>query len=284
MKVLAALATGCSIAGAVERVVDLGYAEYSGRIVGDGTTQWLGMRYAAPPLADLRFRAPVDPPTAEGVQDASKFGNICIAQSPDDWTNKPSKRFVVGEDCLFVNVFAPSNATQRSKLPVMFFIQGGGFTSNSNANYNGSDLARIGDMIVVSINYRVGPYGFLGGDGIKTEDKNNGIRDMIKALEWAHQHVEKFGGNPEHIVLNGDSAGAIAIVMLMASPAIKDRELFKGTITESAGVFNLRSNDLAQTQFECLAKATGCAGTSNVTTLECLRGVNATALQTTNCQ
>src|SRR5262245_37833253 len=107
---------------------------------------------------------------------------------------KPNPRFTPGEDCLYLNVFAPSNATAGAKLPVMFFIQGGGFGSNSNANYNGSDLAREGNMIVVSINYRVGAYGFLQSKEVNEDDRadtNAGIRDQIKALEWVKEHIDK---------------------------------------------------------------------------------------------
>lgn len=177
------------------------------------------MRYAAPPLGELRFAAPQDPLPTEGVLDATKvrsqshmqkarrcggwlgawradvdgqFGNICLAKNPEDWSMKPNPRFTPGEDCLFLNVFAPSGAQEGGKLPVMFFIQGGGFGSNSNANYNASDLAREGNMVVVSINYRVGPYGFLQAKEVMEEGSlNNGIQDQIKALEWVRDYIEK---------------------------------------------------------------------------------------------
>ena len=286
MKVLATLALGTSLVAAVERVVDLGYSKYAGRVVGDGTTQWLGMRYAAPPLGDLRFRAPADPHATRGVQDASKFGNICIAQSPDDWTNKPTTRFTVGEDCLFVNVFAPSGAREKSKLPVMFYVQGGAFASNSGANFNGSDLARKGDMVVVTINYRVGSWGWLNGEEVRSDgDANNGIRDQIKALEWTRRNIKKFGGDPDHVVLNGASAGAMSLAILMATPAIKDKKkMFKGVFAESAGVIQLDTKEVVQNKFACLAKAVGCESTSGPEALKCLRSVNGTALQTASCK
>ena len=123
-------------------LVDLGYAKYAGHQLSNTSTQWLGMRYAAPPLGALRFRPPVDPPITRRVQDASKFGNICLAQSPGDWTNEPNPRVEVGEDCLFVNVFAPAERGQRGRgRKVLFFVQGGGFVSNSNANFNGAYIS-----------------------------------------------------------------------------------------------------------------------------------------------
>lgn len=284
MKLLGPLALTCTLVTAVEKVVDLGYSKYAGRVVGDGTTQWLGMRYAAPPLGNLRFRAPANPLSTRGVQDATKFGDICIAQSPGDWTNTPNPRFTVGEDCLFVNVFAPSHASTKSKLPVMFYVQGGGFESNSGANFNGSDLARIGDMVVVTINYRVGAWGWLNGEEVRRDgDTNNGIRDQIKALEWTRRNIARFGGDPEHVVLNGASAGAMSLVILMASPAARGRGLWKGVLGESAGLVQLDTDEQSQAKFGCLARTVGCKDTSGAAALKCLRGLNATALQTAAC-
>ena len=95
-----------------------------------------------------------------------------------------------------MDVFAPSSATKQSKLPVFFFIQGGGFNANSNPNLNGSGLIAASDMniVVVEINYRVGPYGFIAGSEI--ESANNGLRDQRKALEWVQKYIHLFGGNP----------------------------------------------------------------------------------------
>lgn len=105
---------------------------------------------------------------------------------------EPNDRFTVDEDCLYLNVFAPSGATEYSKLPVMYFIQGGGFSSNSNANFNASDLAKFGDMIVVQVNYRVGPYGFLQSREVEAgASLNNGIKDQIQGLKWAKEHIAK---------------------------------------------------------------------------------------------
>lgn len=98
------------------------------------------------------------------------------------------------EDCLFLDVYAPSNATESSKLPVFFFIQGGGFNSNANANFNGSSLIRAGGMsiVVVTFNYRVGPYGFLASKEVAQNGTlNNGLLDQRKALEWVQKYISK---------------------------------------------------------------------------------------------
>lgn len=113
---IAAILTG---AQAVAPLVHLGYSSYQGRSLSNGITQWLGLRYAAPPVGDLRFAAPQDPLPAEGVQDANAHGKLCLATGASGPTN------TTDEDCLFLEIFAPSNATKDSKLPVYFFIQVG---------------------------------------------------------------------------------------------------------------------------------------------------------------
>lgn len=152
---LAVLSLAARTTFAVDPTVELGYTSYSGTSLSNGVTQWLGMRYAAPPLDDLRFRAPVDPTSEDGPVEADTPGPICLGTG----SGPPSDD--MDEDCLFINVFAPSNASSDSGLPVYFFIQGGGFNTNSNPNYNGSGLIMAGDMdlVVVNFNYRVGPYG-----------------------------------------------------------------------------------------------------------------------------
>ena len=137
-------------ATAVSPVVHLNYTTFRGTALENGITQWLGIRFAAPPLGDLRFREPQSPLPESGIVDADAFRPICIGTGE----GPPTKD--MNEDCLFLNVFAPSNAKQASKLPVYFFIQGGGFNTNSNANYNGSGLIEASGMniVVVNFNYR----------------------------------------------------------------------------------------------------------------------------------
>ncbi|KAK8113582.1 triacylglycerol [Apiospora sp. TS-2023a] len=267
------------LAAAVDPLVDLKYTKLQGTPLGNGATQWLGVRYAAPPVGDLRFAAPIDPPaTAPGtVEDATKFQPICLPRSASDFTMKPNKRFTVSEDCLYLNIFAPSNATN---LPVMYFIQGGGFGSNSNANFNGSDLAVFGDIVVVQINYRVGPFGareIQAGGSL-----NNGMKDMIQGLKWTKQNIAQFGGNPDQVVASSDSAGATAVALLQVAFAEKDPGLFKGIILESASEATLRTLEQGQEQYDCLTNATNCQNDAD--SLKCLRGLNASALLTEQCQ
>ncbi|KAK7963359.1 triacylglycerol [Apiospora saccharicola] len=267
------------LAAAVDPLVDLKYTKLQGTPLGNGATQWLGVRYAAPPIGDLRFAAPIDPPaTAPGtVEDATKFQPICLPRSASDFTMKPNKRFTVSEDCLYLNIFAPSNATNR---PVLYFVQGGGFQSNSNANFNGSDLAVFGDIVVVQINYRVGP--LRSKEIVVGGSLNNGMKDMIQGLKWTKQNIAQFGGDPDQVVASSDSAGATAVALLQVAFAEKDPGLFKGLIMESASEATLRTLEQGQEQYNCLTNATNCQNDAD--SLACLRGLNASALLTEQCQ
>ncbi|KAI6440924.1 hypothetical protein MCOR22_006878 [Pyricularia oryzae] len=278
-----------SVVAAVDPLVDLGYTRLQGVAQGQGATQWLGVRFAQPPLGALRFAAPaalnMKAPFDGNVVDASKFRPICLPRSASDFTMQPNKRFTVSEDCLFVNIFAPSNATTTSNLPVMYFIQGGGFQSLSNANFNGGDLAAFGNIIVVQVNYRVGPFGFLHSKEVQKEANTNvGLKDMIMGMEWTKQNIAQFGGNPAQIVMAGDSAGATAVALLLSGWASQNPQttLVKGAIMESLSLATLRTIDQGQEQYACLLNKTSC--TSSPDTLACLRSVNASQLQTEECQ
>lgn len=178
--------------------VDLGYSKYQGEASAGGVNQYLGMRFAAPPLGDLRWRAPADPVFNKTVQPATAFGPTCEIVG---YTFP-----ILSEDCLFINVFAPTNATARSKLPVWFFISGGGYSGLSNANYRGTDVipASNHSIILVNFNYRVGAFGFLASEKIRQDGSLNvGLLDQRKALEWVQKYIHLFGGDPNHVVIHG---------------------------------------------------------------------------------
>lgn len=151
--------------------------------LGNGVNQWLGMRFAAPSIPPRRFSAPQPPLNETGVQDATKEGTLCVAANMPEGLQYGSARQPMAEDCLFAAVYAPANASKDSMLPIMMFISGGGFTSNSNGNFNGTDLVEASgmNMIVVRANYRVGILGFIGGTLIDADEKgatsNNGLHD-----------------------------------------------------------------------------------------------------------
>ncbi|KAI0382479.1 alpha/beta-hydrolase [Hypomontagnella monticulosa] len=258
---------------AVDTTVDLVCNKYAGVATPNGITQWLGIRYAAAPVGNLRFMPPQDPPCTNGTQVADQHGKICLAtdNSPPSSGN--------AEDCLFLDVYAPSDATSKSKLPVFFFIHGGGFSSNSNPNFNGSGLIEASghSIVVVAFNYRVGPYGFItNGDLIKA---NNGLRDQRKALQWVNQHIAKFGGDPDRVVLGGDSAGAASISLQMVAYGGKDSGLFHGGAAESVSFATVLTIEESQYQYDNFSSRLGCGGYNS---LACLRNKTIEELQTAN--
>lgn len=176
-------------------------------------------------------------------------------------------------------MYAPTQATATSKLPVFFFIQGGGFVSNSNSNYNGSGLIEASDrsILVVNFNYRVGPYGFLTNGNQITP--NNGLWDQVKALQWIQKHIHKFGGNPRHVVIGGDSAGAASVSYHLTRDRGNNHGLFVGAAAESVSFSTLLTVNQSQYLYDSFAIRAGCATTNS---LACLRSKSSQELQSAN--
>lgn len=198
----------------------------------DDLTVYRGIPFAAPPVGDLRWRAPQPAAKWDGVLQANRFGPAPIQGS----------RIGPGmsEDCLYLNVWTPAKSP-NDRIPVMVWIYGGGFTagSTSEPNYNGAKLARKG-VVLVSIAYRVGQLGFLAHPELSAESPhhvsgNYGLLDMIAGLRWVQKNIAAFGGDPNKVTIFGESAGGIAVSMLCASPQAKG--LFQGAISESGGSF-----------------------------------------------
>jgi para-nitrobenzyl esterase len=203
------------------------------------TNAFLGIRYAAPPTGALRWRSPQPLAAWSGLRSARAFGHSCWqALSPQGfraWTHEYGVQGDISEDCLFLNIWAPAKA--RGRLPVLVWIHGGAFTSGSGAVpiYDGRALARRG-IVVVTINYRVGIFGFLAHPDLTREagrgpNANFGLQDMIAALKWVHANVAAFHGDPAAVTIAGQSAGAMAVHALVASPLT--RGLFARAIGES---------------------------------------------------
>ncbi|KAM0562320.1 hypothetical protein ACHAPJ_002007 [Fusarium lateritium] len=227
-----ALALFFTFSNAVAPFVGLSYSNYKGNDLGNGVTQWLGMRYAAPPVGQLRFMPPQDPVRSRGTKDASKFKLKCIGGGASSRLIGKSQ----SEDCLFVNVFAPTNATPKSKLPVFVWIQGGGFNSNSRPTVNATGLTQASDlnMVVVTLNYRVSIFGFLTYYDKMTP--NIGLLDQRKALQWVKKYIHKFGGNPVHITLGGASSGGASVAFHLTAYGGRDDRLFHATASESNSI------------------------------------------------
>lgn len=201
-------------------------------IISDDLTIFKGVPFAAPPVGDLRWKAPQPVVKWQGVKQTTEY-----APSPMQGGNPPSGK---SEDCLYLNIWTPAKSA-KEKLPVLVWIYGGGFSFGSTAEpvHNGEHLARKG-VVLVSIAYRVGQIGFLAHPELSAENPhgvsgNYGLLDQIAGLKWIQNNIAAFGGDPGKVTIFGESAGGISVSMLCASPLAKG--LFHGAISQSGGSF-----------------------------------------------
>jgi para-nitrobenzyl esterase len=199
-------------------------------------TVYKGIPFAAPPVGDLRWRPPQPAAKWEGVRAADQFG-------PDPYQG--DGKGAVSEDCLYLNIWTPAKSAGE-KIPVLVWIYGGGFSfgSTSTPVHNGEHLARKG-VVLVTLNYRVGPLGFLAHPELSAESPhrasgNYGLMDQIAGLKWVRENIAAFGGDRDRVTIFGESAGGIAVSMLCASPEAKG--LFRGAISQSGGSFGPTRN------------------------------------------
>jgi para-nitrobenzyl esterase len=212
----------------------------TGKTINNGKVKaFLGLPYAAPPVGDLRWKAPGPPAKWRGERDAGKFGARCAqGKVYDDMVFEDAGE---SEDCLFLNVYAPTDATDKSKLPVMFWIHGGGYAggASSEPRHNG-DFLPLKGVVLVTINYRLGVFGFLATSDLAKEANgaagNYGLMDMVAALQWVKENIKKFGGDPGNVTIFGESAGSFAVSTLMAAPGAQG--LFHKAIGESGAAFS----------------------------------------------
>ncbi|MCC8046911.1 MAG: carboxylesterase family protein [Clostridiales bacterium] len=195
-------------------------------------TMFLGIPYAKPPVGELRYQAPQKAENWEGERECFTFSPACIQ-------DRKGEDFPISEDCLYLNVYTPAK-TADEKLPVMFWIYGGGFGGgrSSDPEMYGESLTRK-DVVVVTINYRCGVFGFFAAKELEERNGqvvNAGILDQIAALTWVRENIHAFGGDPERILVFGQSAGGMSTRMLMTSPLAKG--MFSRAIIESGGGLN----------------------------------------------
>lgn len=218
-----------------DRVVETTFGPVRG--ADDGrVSSWKGVRYAAPPVGALRFRAPQPPERWTEVADATRYGPACpqpvFPNMPLD-LGAPQ-----GEDCLRLNVWASSGTQPGDGKPVMVWLHGGAYVlgSGSQALYDGRRLAGDGEVIVVTLNYRVGALGFMDLSSFTTSrrrfDSNVGLRDVLAALSWVRDNIAAFGGDPRNVTLFGESAGAGIVTTLLAIPSAEG--LFARAIAQSS--------------------------------------------------
>ena len=221
-----------------------------------------GIAYAAPPVGDLRWRPPQPAPRLPFFFRADRLGHNCMQHQP--YGDIDPFAAGVSEDCLYLNIYTPST---RESHPVMVWIHGGGFFAGfgGEERHNGAVLARKG-VVVVTINYRLGPFGFLAHPALAADSPqhasgNYGLLDQIAALQWLQKYIVRFGGDPSRITIFGESAGGMSVGALIGSPLAKD--LFHRAILESGtgtGGFVART-DSAYAMGVRVASALGVTGT-----------------------
>ena len=206
----------------------------------DGIVQFRGIPYAAPPVGERRFLAPAPPESWDGVRDATKFGSMSVQESGGITALLGDAALDSNEDCLFLNVTTPS--CDDAARPVMVWIHGGAFTNGSSSTpwYDGTSLATRGDVVVVSLNYRLGALGFLWLGDLDDRYRSsgvNGLLDQVAALAWVRDNIIAFGGDPNNVTIFGESAGAMSVSTLLALPAASG--LFQKAIAQSGAAHNV---------------------------------------------
>jgi para-nitrobenzyl esterase len=220
-------------------VIKTAQGKVQGKMSADGQARdFLGIPFAAPPVGPLRWKPPQPAAKWQGVRQATSFGSRCMQQ--EHYADMVFRDPGESEDCLTLNVWAPA-APSKGKLPVMVWIFGGGFAGGgtSEPRQDGEHLTRKG-VVVVSMNYRLGIFGFFASPELAAEDPhhaagNYGLMDQWACLQWVRRNIKAFGGDPDNVTIFGESAGSFAVSAQMASPLAKG--LFAHAIGESGGAF-----------------------------------------------
>jgi len=230
-----------------------------------------GIPFAAPPVGDLRWKAPEPAAKWQGVRQASEFSNACWQTPyPAAAAIYQAKLPPLSEDCLYLNIWTPAKSA-KDRLPVMVWIHGGGFTRGfaGTRSYDGEALARKG-AVMVTINYRLGIFGFFAHPALSAESGHHAsgsyaLLDQIAALQWVQKNIAAFGGDPTRVTIFGESAGSWAVNVLMASPLAKG--LFQRAIGESGGSFSpMKTLAEAEKEGEKLAASGAPAPTADAKT------------------
>ncbi|WP_298023233.1 carboxylesterase/lipase family protein [uncultured Parasphingopyxis sp.] len=276
-KAFAGIAIGASLAAsasaqgvpAVSDIVETEYGQVQG-LAADGIQRFLGLRYGAPPVGDLRFQPPADPASWDGIADATGMGAPCMqAYSPSgsrvsDFTRQMNTLFsteseakIDNEDCLFLNVWTPGTEGSR---PVMVWFHGGGYAYGSGGwpAYDGANLARRGDVVVVTINHRLNLFGFLNLTDIFGEEfagaDNAGNADLVQSLEWVRDNIAAFGGDPNNVTIMGESGGGSKVSHMLATPSA-DGLFHRAIIQSGPGVISGNAEQATGLARELLAEA-----------------------------
>ena len=232
-------------------------------------SKFLGVPFAAPPVGELRLKAP-EPPKGwkPNVLQTKKHGDVCWqGKMMEIYTKMFVPNFTYSEDCLYLDVYSPNVSLS---LPVLFYIHGGGYEYGTALTYP-SDLLALHGLLVVVIQYRLGPFGFLT-TGDSTAPGNYGMLDQVEALKWVKDNIEHFGGDPRRVTICGLSAGAASVSLHLLSPLSKG--LFHQAIAESGvdlSAFAFQPNSASLRYATDLAAKLDCATNDHSTMLACIR-------------
>ena len=258
-----------------------------GKQINDGKVlAFLGIPYAAPPMGSLRWKAPQPAASWSSERDATQYGHRCAqGHEFEDMVFQDGEATEFGsEDCLTLNVYAPSPRHDGAKLPVMFWIHGGGYVGGSaSERRHDGDFLPLKGVVLVTINYRLGIFGFLSLPELTAEQGgssgNYGLMDMVAALSWVKNNIAAFGGDPDRVTIFGESAGSYAVSTLMAAPSAQG--LFHRAIGESGGALDFGSLSMesaaaAGAKNAVWAKEAGAAGLADLRAMPVDRILSAT--------
>jgi para-nitrobenzyl esterase len=259
-RLIALLAAAVASPSAAQTVaIDTGQIE--GKTLESGARAWLGVPFAAPPVRELRWKAPQRAAKWDAVYHADRFAPMCLQSGRGRTMNHYFGTEATSEDCLYLNVWAPASG---EKLPVVVWIYGGGFTvgSASMANYSGEGLAERG-VVRVNLAYRVGPMGFFAHPELTKEggghSGNYGLMDQVAGLEWVKRNIAAFGGDPDNVTIMGQSAGSMSVSLLQMDQ--KAKGLFRKAVGMSGsahdGMLGPLPLSVAEEQGVVLQKALG---------------------------
>ncbi|KAL4264270.1 Carboxylic ester hydrolase [Pleurotus pulmonarius] len=272
-----------SLSSPLGPVINLGYAAFVGNDtspegeVHTSVTFYGGIPFAQPPLGNLRFRAPkrldetIRDPARVPISDARNWGAPCIQQT--------AQVGVGSEDCLTLNVWKPSNASEASRLPVLVYFHGGGYFADSPFGFPFYHwVAQNQGFIAVSVTYRLNLLGFLGGAAVAADgDMNAGFHDQRAALEWVQRNIHRFGGDPDEVTIAGESAGGGSVLAQMMAYGGSKPIHFKRGIVQSGAFGTFPTADQVEATFKNVASIVGCTG-SNAKIMKCLRNASVGAL------
>ncbi|KAL4258860.1 Carboxylic ester hydrolase [Pleurotus pulmonarius] len=262
-----------------DRVVDLGYVQYLGKQTYPNTNAFLGIPYAEPPVGNRRFRAPAPLDTLRVSMEAR--GNIvdatnnlppCIQHGSNGGNNRAGD-----EDCLRVNIWAPVGAKAGDNLPVLFYIHGGGYINGAPAYWPFDEwVDRNPDVVIVSVSYRLMIFGFLATPSFHIPhygDLNAGFKDQIEALNWVKKYISNFGGDPNQITINGQSAGGNSVMLHLVSR--QPSKHFNRAIAQSTWRAPMAFPQQMEPLFDYIVDHVACRKSTMLATMDCLRSVDA---------